>query len=45
MAADQLAVDARAPDFTAPDQDGQEWRLSAAVQRATQVLLFYRGDW
>jgi peroxiredoxin len=40
-----LAVDAQAPDFEAPDEHVQPWRLSHALQRATQVLVFYRGDW
>jgi peroxiredoxin len=41
----ELAVGAQAPDFSLPDEDGQEWRLSDAVRRSTQVLVFYRGDW
>lgn len=43
----QTAVDvgAQAPDFAAPDEHGNTWRLSQALQRAPQVLVFYRGDW
>lgn len=40
-----LTIGARAPDFLAPDQTGQSWRLSDALGRAAQVLVFYRGDW
>src|SRR4030095_2220881 len=32
-----------APDFTLPDGNGQEWRLSANRGKVV-VLLFYRGD-
>ena len=45
MAQEQLAVGARAPDFEAPDEGGQPWRLSDALKRSAQVLVFYRGDW
>jgi peroxiredoxin len=40
-----LQVGAAAPDFEAPDEHGNTWRLSEAVTRALQVLVFYRGDW
>jgi peroxiredoxin len=40
-----LQVGAKAPDFEAPDEHGTAWRLSQAVTRAAQVLVFYRGDW
>jgi AhpC/TSA family len=40
-----LAVGAGAPDFTAPDQNGQMWHLAEALQQSAQVLVFYRGDW
>jgi len=40
-----IAVGARAPDFTVPDEHGQPWRLSDALKRASQILVFYRGDW
>src|SRR6266536_5273843 len=39
-----MAVSARAPDFEAQDENGATWRLSEALQRAAQVLVFYRGD-
>ena len=45
VAETRLAVGAHAPDFTAPDQDGQVWHLAEALEQATQVLVFYRGDW
>ena len=45
MAQTELAVGAQAPDFSAPDEGGQPWRLSEALERAAQVLVFYRGDW
>ena len=41
----ELAVGAQAPDFAAPDEQGREWRLSEALKRTAQVLVFYRGDW
>jgi thioredoxin-dependent peroxiredoxin len=37
------AVGAQAPDFSLPDQDNNEWRLSAHRGK-TVVLLFYPGD-
>jgi AhpC/TSA family len=40
-----VQVGAMAPDFEAPDENGNTWRLSEAVTRAVQVLVFYRGDW
>jgi peroxiredoxin len=45
MAQTELQVGAQAPDFTLPDENGRPWRLSDAVRRSPQVLLFYRGDW
>ena len=36
-------VGAKAPDFTLPDGDGNEWRLSDHRGK-TVVLLFYPGD-
>jgi peroxiredoxin len=45
MAVTSLAVGAQAPDVTAPDEHKQAWRLSDALARATQVLVFYHGDW
>ena len=41
----ELTVGAEAPDFAAPDEAGREWRLSDALKRSAQVLVFYRGDW
>lgn len=38
-------VGAQAPIFAAPDENGQLWHLSDALERAPQVLVFYRGDW
>ncbi len=32
------------PDFTLPDQAGQDWRLADHRDAAT-LLVFYRGDW
>jgi len=40
-----VEVGALAPDFEAPDERGNAWRLSEAVTQAVQVLVFYRGDW
>ena len=45
MTESDLHVGQQAPDFSAPDERGQPWRLSEALQRAAQVLVFYRGDW
>ena len=45
MAETTLAVGAHAPDFSAPDQNGQLWHMAEALQQSAQVLVFYRGDW
>jgi peroxiredoxin len=45
MAVTSLAVGAQAPDFTAPDEHNRPWRLTDALARCAQVLIFYRGDW
>ncbi len=45
MAQTEAAVGAQAPDFAAPDENGHLWSLGAALERAPQVLVFYRGDW
>ena len=37
------SVGSQAPDFTLPDGQGQQWRLSAHRGK-TVVLLFYPGD-
>jgi peroxiredoxin len=41
----KLAVGAQAPDFTAPDENGERYRLSNALGVSPQVLVLYRGDW
>jgi peroxiredoxin len=45
MAGTSIAVGAQAPDFNAPDEQNQPWRLADALSHAAQVLVFYRGDW
>ena len=45
MVRTELAVGGTAPDFSAVDESGQIWRLSGALKRSAQVLVFYRGDW
>jgi len=45
MTQTELAVGALAPVFAAPDENGQTWHLSEALERSAQVLIFYRGDW
>ena len=45
MTQSELEAGAQAPDFAAPDEQGREWRLSEALKRSAQVLVFYRGDW
>ena len=34
-----------APDFELTAQDGQLWRLTAALERGPVVVVCYRGDW
>jgi peroxiredoxin len=34
-----------APDFTLPDQDGEDVHLSALLRQGPVVLIFYRGEW
>jgi peroxiredoxin len=34
-----------APDFTLPDQDGEDLRLSQLLEQGPVVLIFYRGEW
>jgi peroxiredoxin len=41
----EVAVGAQAPVIAAPDENGQQWHLSDALERSAQVLIFYRGDW
>ncbi len=45
MAETELAAGTLAPIFAAPDENGQLWQLSEALDRSAQVLVFYRGDW
>jgi peroxiredoxin len=45
VAQTQVAVGAQAPVVAAPDENGELWHLSDALERAAQVLIFYRGDW
>ena len=45
MADTDVAVGAQAPDFSAPDEQGRDWRLADGLARSAQVLVFYRGDW
>ncbi len=45
MTETRLAIGGQAPDFTLSDEQGRPWRLAEALMRATQVLVFYRGDW
>ena len=39
-----LAVGARAPEFTLPDQDGRDTSLTTLLNRGTLVLFFYPAD-
>lgn len=39
-----LAVGDTAPDFTLPDQDRKDWKLSDAVRKGDVVLCFYPMD-
>jgi thioredoxin-dependent peroxiredoxin len=39
-----LAVGARAPEFTLPDQDGRDISLTTLLNRGTLVLFFYPAD-
>jgi peroxiredoxin len=40
-----LAVNTTAPDFTAKDQNGQEFHLKSSLQKGPVLLVFYRGQW
>jgi peroxiredoxin len=40
-----LAVNDRAPDFTAKDQHGKSINLHTQLKKNTVVLVFYRGQW
>ena len=39
-----LAVGARAPEFTLPDQDGRDTSLTTLLNRGPLVLFFYPAD-
>src|SRR5215471_1100283 len=39
-----LAVGARAPEFTLPDQDGRDISLTTLLNHGTLVLFFYPAD-
>jgi peroxiredoxin Q/BCP len=39
-----LAVGARAPEFTLPDQDGRDVSLSSLLNKGPLVLFFYPAD-
>jgi thioredoxin-dependent peroxiredoxin len=39
-----LAIGERAPDFTLPDQDGRERRLSELLRGESLILYFYPAD-
>lgn len=39
-----LAVGARAPEFTLPDQDGRDTSLTTLLNRGVLVLFFYPAD-
>jgi thioredoxin-dependent peroxiredoxin len=39
-----LAVGARAPEFTLPDQDGRDVSLTTLLNRGALVLFFYPAD-
>ena len=40
-----LAVNDKAPDFTAKDQSGKSINLKSLLSKNTVVLVFYRGEW
>ena len=39
-----LAVGARAPEFTLPDQDGRDTSLTSLLNHGPLVLFFYPAD-
>ena len=39
-----LAVGARAPEFTLPDQDGRDTSLTTLLNRGSLILYFYPAD-
>ncbi|MDE2291688.1 MAG: redoxin domain-containing protein [Elusimicrobia bacterium] len=42
---DPIAVGAKAPDFTLPDQDKKDFKLSEYAGKKPVVLFFYPLDW
>ncbi len=46
LAAQALAVGARAPAIALADADGKAWTLGDTLAKHARVMLvFYRGDW
>ena len=40
-----IAVNDKAPDFTAKDQDGKKVTLKNELKNGAVVIIFYRGQW
>lgn len=40
-----LSVNAKAPDFSAKDQNGKTITLQSVLEKNSVVLVFYRGEW
>ena len=40
-----LQLNDKAPDFTAPDQNGKNISLKNELKKGSVVLVFYRGQW
>jgi peroxiredoxin len=40
-----VAVNQKAPDFSAKDQNGKVIRLKSQLEKGSVVLVFYRGQW
>jgi peroxiredoxin len=40
-----IAVNQKAPDFSAKDQNGKVIRLKSQLEKGSVVLVFYRGQW
>jgi len=40
-----IAVGTKAPDFTLPDQDKKDWKLSDHIGKKNVALFFYPLDW
>jgi hypothetical protein len=45
VAKTQLGIGTLAPIFAAQDENGDLWRLTKALERSPQALIFYLGDW